>query len=202
MHGATPRPNAAQQPPRDRRAPPDSKPWLALGGLSAAMAAVVTVSNVLVVFPINDWLTWAAFTYPFSFFINDLTNRTLGLRRARSVVFVGFAFAVLLSAALGPWRIAVGSGLAFLVAQLMDADAFDRLRHRPWWMPPLFSSLLASIADTALFFAIAFAGTGLPWLSWAIGDYAIKAAFALVLLLPFRSLVRFVSAALPKSLPQ
>lgn len=154
-----------------------------------AMTAVVAASNYLVQFPINDWLTWAAFTYPVSFFVTDLTNRRLGTSPARKVVYAGFVLAVLLSIWLATPRIALASGGAFLVAQLMDVAIFDRLRKAQWWWPPLVSSTLASIIDTALFFGIAFAGTGLPWVTWAVGDYAVKLAMALALLLPFRALL-------------
>jgi len=159
----------------------------------AAMAAVVTASNVLVQYAINDWLTWGAFTYPVAFLVTDLTNRRLGPSSARRVVYTGFALAVVLSAALATPRIAAASGTAFLVAQLLDVAVFDRLRQRVWWLPPLVSSLLGSVVDTVLFFAIAFAGTGLPWVTWAIGDFAVKVAMAGVLLLPFRGLLRLTA---------
>ena len=136
---------------------------LALG--IAAMAVVVTVSNVLVQYPINDWLTWGALSYPFAFLVTDLTNRRFGPRSARRVVLVGFACAVVLSAWFATPRIA------------------------RWWQAPLVSSALGSILDTALFFSLAFAGTGLPWVTWALGDLGVKAGFALVLLIPFRLLL-------------
>lgn len=151
----------------------------------AAMMAVVTASNILVQFPINDWLTWGAFTYPVSFLVTDLTNRALGPARARLVVYAGFALAVGLSIWLATPRIAVASGSAFLLAQLLDIRVFDRLRQGSWWRAPFVSSLLASAVDTALFFSLAFAGTGLPWLTWGVGDFAVKAAMAIVMLLPF-----------------
>jgi queuosine precursor transporter len=151
-----------------------------------AMIVVVTGSNIAVQYPINDWLTWGAFTYPVSFLVNDLTNRNLGPAVARRVVSVGFVLGVLLSLHFG-WRIALASGSAFLVAQLLDVQIFDRLRRAAWWRAPFVSSTLASIIDTALFFGLAFAGTGLPWVTWAIGDYAVKLAMALGLLIPFRA---------------
>lgn len=154
------------------------------------MVVVVTASNVLVQYAISDWLTWAAFTYPISFLVTDLTNRRLGPGAARRVVYAGFALAVLLSALLATPRIALASGTAFLVAQLLDVRVFDRLRERAWWMPPLVSSLLGSAVDTVLFFAIAFHATGVPWVTLAIGDFAIKVVMALLLLLPFRGLLR------------
>ena len=155
----------------------------------AAMAAVVVASNVLVQFPINDWLTWGAFTYPVAFLVTDLTNRRLGPDAARRVAIAGFVAAVLLSMWLATPRIALASGTAFLTAQLLDVTLFDRLRRRPWWQAPLASSTLASIWDTAVFFSLAFAGTGLPWVTWALGDLAVKLAMALALLLPFRALM-------------
>jgi uncharacterized PurR-regulated membrane protein YhhQ (DUF165 family) len=155
----------------------------------AAMAAVVVASNVLVQFPVNDWLTWGAFTYPIAFLVTDLTNRRLGPEAARRVAVAGFVAAVLLSIWLATPRIAVASGTAFLTAQLLDVTLFDRLRRRPWWQAPLASSTLASAWDTAAFFSLAFAGTGLPWITWALGDFGVKLAMALALLIPFRALM-------------
>lgn len=154
-----------------------------------AMAVVVVSSNILVQVPINDWLTWGALTYPVAFLVTDLTNRLVGPARARWVVAVGFVLAVVLSLALADPRIALASGTAFLVAQLLDVQVFDRLRHRVWWLPPLVSSTLGSVLDTALFFSLAFAGTGLPWVTWGLGDLGVKLAVALALLLPFRAVV-------------
>jgi uncharacterized PurR-regulated membrane protein YhhQ (DUF165 family) len=161
----------------------------------AAMVTIVTVSNIAVRFPINDWLTYGALTYPVAFLVTDLTNRRFGPARTRRVVFAGFAVAVVLSALLSTPRIAAASGSAFLLAQLADVAIFDRLRRQVWWVAPLTSSLLASAFDTAVFFTLAFAGTGLPWVTWGIGDYGVKAAMALVMLIPFRVLMR---AARPK----
>lgn len=154
-----------------------------------AMATVVVASNIAVQFPINDWLTYGAFTYPVAFLVTDLTNRRLGPGPARRAVFAGFALAVVLSIWLAGPRIALASGTAFLVAQLLDVGLFDRLRRLPWWQAPLVSSALASLVDTALFFALAFAGTGLPWLTWAAGDLGVKGLMALLLLIPFRALM-------------
>jgi len=154
-----------------------------------AMILVVTASNIAVQIPINDWLTWGAFTYPVAFLVTDLTNRNLGPAVARRVVFVGFVLGVLLSIYFAGWRIGLASGGAFLVAQLLDVQIFDRLRRGTWWRAPFVSSTLASALDTALFFALAFAGTGLPWVTWAIGDYGVKLAMALGLLIPFRALM-------------
>ncbi len=155
----------------------------------AAMAVIVAASNFLVQFPINDWLTYGAFTYPVSFLVTDLTNRALGPGRARRVVYAGFAIAVVLSAFLATPRIAIASGSAFLIAQLTDIFIFNRLRNAAWWRAPLVSSSIASAVDTALFFSLAFAGTGLPWSTWAIGDYAVKLAVAGAMLVPFRLLL-------------
>ncbi|MEO1091284.1 MAG: VUT family protein [Pseudomonadota bacterium] len=152
------------------------------------MTVVVVVSNVLVQFPLNDWLTWAAFTYPVAFLVTDVTNRRLGPEAARRVAYAGFFIAVVLSVALASPRIALASGTAFLAAQLLDVAIFDRLRRAAWWRAPLVSSVLASALDTMVFFALAFAGTGLPWVTWALGDFAAKLAMALLLLLPFRAL--------------
>lgn len=153
------------------------------------MAAVVVASNIAVQIPINAWLTWGAFTYPVTFLVTDLTNRRLGPARARKVVYVGFALAVVLSIGFAGPRIALASGAAFLSAQLLDVWVFDRLRRLPWWQAPLASSGLASLWDTGLFFTLGFAGTGLPWITWAAGDLAVKGGMALLLLIPFRALM-------------
>ena len=161
----------------------------------AAMVIVVTVSNIAVQYPINDWLTWGALTYPIAFLVTDLTNRSLGTGAARKVVYAGFALAVGLSIWLATPRIALASGTAFLVAQLLDISIFDRLRKSSWWLAPLVSSALASTLDTAIFFSLAFAATGLPWITWAIGDYGVKITVALVLLIPFRILMTMLLPA-------
>jgi queuosine precursor transporter len=154
-----------------------------------AMVVVVAGSNVAVQYPINDWLTWGALTYPVAFLVTDLTNRRYGPQEARRVAYVGFALAVLLSIALAGPRIALASGTAFLTAQLLDISVFGRLRRLRWWKAPLISSGIASIWDTAVFFSLAFAGTGLPWVTWGLGDLGAKFAMALLLLLPFRALM-------------
>ncbi len=157
-----------------------------------AMTVIVAASNVLVQFPINDWLTWGAFTYPIAFLVTDLTNRAVGAARARQVVCAGFALAVVFSIVLATPRIAVASGLAFLVAQLLDVYIFDRMRQMArWWAPPLVSSSFASAVDTALFFSIAFVGTSVPWVTLGLGDYAVKLVLALAMLIPFRALMHF-----------
>ena len=159
----------------------------------AAMVAVVVAANIAVRFPINDWLTWGAFTYPLSFLVTDLSNRAFGPARARQVVLVGFVLGVALSLLVpAGTRIAVASGSAFLAAQLLDVLIFDRMRRLAWWQAPLASSLVASALDTALFFSLAFAGTGLPWVTWGVGDYAVKLAMAATLLLPYRAVIRLL----------
>ncbi|HEX2526222.1 MAG TPA: VUT family protein [Geminicoccus sp.] len=166
----------------------------------AAMVVVVVASNWLVQFPINDWLTWGAFSYPMAFLVSDLTNRWYGPARARQVALVGFAIGVVLSYLLSDARIALASGLAFLSSQLLDITIFDRMRRASWWKAPLVGSVLASTWDTAVFFSGAFAFTGLPWISWAIGDLAVKLAMALVLLVPFRAIMN-LRAPVPGATP-
>ena len=154
-----------------------------------AMAGVVLASNVLVQFPINDWLTWGAITYPVAFLVSELVNRAHGPHQARRVAWVGFAVAVAASLVLAPARIAVASGMAFLLSQWLDIGVFDRLRHGSWWRAPLVATLLAAILDTAVFWSIAFAGTEGPWVTWALGDLAVKLVLGVLLLLPFRLLI-------------
>jgi hypothetical protein len=166
-----------------------AKPGLRLWVPIAAMVVVVLASNVAVQYPINDWLTWGAFTYPFCFLVTDLSNRAFGVAGARRVVITGFALGAVLSVAAAGWRIGLASGSAFLIAQLLDIAIFDRLRRAAWWRAPLLSTCVSSILDTAIFFALAFAGTGLPWITWALGDYAVKVAMALVCLAPYRALM-------------
>lgn len=157
-----------------------------------AMAVVVVSSNWLVQFPINDWLTYGAFTYPVAFLVSGLTNRRVGPQATRQVAWLGFALAVCISALLAPVRIAAASGIAFLSSQLLDISVFHRLRRQSWWRAPLIASVLASILDTAIFFSCAFAGTEMPWLTLAAGDLAVKLAMAVLLLLPFRLLLPVV----------
>lgn len=164
-----------------------------------AMAFVVALSNYAVQFPINDWLTWGAFTYPVVFLVTDLTNRALGPVAARRVAWVGFALAVGISLALAPWRIAVASGCAFIVAQWLDISAFNRLRQSSWWQAPLIGSILASVIDTAIFFFLAFYGSDMNWLMLAAGDIAVKWAMALVLLAPYRLLMPHLSVWRPSA---
>ncbi len=156
-----------------------------------AMAVVVTVSNIVVEIPINDWLTWGALTYPFAFLVTDLTNRALGPSKARLVVVVGFLAALVMSLLLAEPRIALASVTAFLLAQLLDVALFDKLRRGAWWKAPIISSVVASFVDTLIFFSLAFAGTGLPWETWALGDYGVKLAMVAILIIPFRGLLKF-----------
>ena len=186
-----------------------------------AMANIVVASNILVQYPLGLYLTWGALTYPLAFLVTDLTNRIAGPSTARKVVLVGFVTGILCSfigtqivGEFGPLvtlRIAIGSGLAFLCAQLLDISVFNRLRQGSWWKAPLVSTLVSSTLDTAIFFTIAFSATltflepgndvswatapgallGLGpqvpfWVSLAVGDWLVKLAMALVALVPFR----------------
>ena len=150
-----------------------------------SMAVVITLSNILVGYPINDWLTWGHFSFPVTFLVADVINRRLGPAKARSVAYAGFFFAAVLSYWLASPRIALASATAFIVGQLINISIFNRLRRRYWWQAPLVSSTIASTIDTLIFYSIAFAGTGAPWLTWAVGDYAVKIITAVFLLLPF-----------------
>jgi uncharacterized integral membrane protein (TIGR00697 family) len=186
-----------------------------------AMAAIVVASNILVQFLYGDWLTWGAFTYPLAFLVTDVMNRVYGAAAARKVVLVGFVVGLICSligtqimGEFGPLvtvRIAIASGLAFLIAQLLDVAIFAALREGAWWRAPLASTLIGSTVDTALFFSIAFAGSlsfihpatdvawageVLPllgsgpmaplWVSLAVADWAVKLSLALIALIPFR----------------
>jgi hypothetical protein len=186
-----------------------------------AMAAIVVASNILVQYPLGPYLTWGALTYPFAFLVTDLTNRLEGPASARRVVLAGFATGILCSfigtqiiGVFGPLvtlRIALGSGLAFLCAQLLDIAVFNRLRAGSWWKAPLVSTLVSSTLDTAIFFTVAFSaaltllepgndvswataptallgigGEAPFWVSLAVGDWLVKLLLALVALVPFR----------------
>lgn len=165
------------------------------------MTLVVAASNLLVQLPINDVLTWGAFSYPFSFLVTDLTTRLQGPDRARRAVWVGFALAVVLSVWLATPRIALASGTAFLVGQLLDIRVFQRLRRGTWWRAPLVSSTLGSILDTAIFFSLAFAGTGLPWVTLALGDLGVKLLMAVLALAPFRAALAWALPAPRRAAP-
>jgi uncharacterized PurR-regulated membrane protein YhhQ (DUF165 family) len=155
-----------------------------------AMTIVVVASNYLVQFPINNWLTFGSFTYPISFLVTELTNRFHGARDARKVVYLGFALAVILSIWLATPRIALASGSAFLVSQLLDIFVFNRLRQAAWWYAPLAASGLASIVDSSVFWPLAFWGEEVPLLTWAVGDTSLKLLLDLAMLTPFRLAIR------------
>ena len=169
--------------------------------LSFLMGVVVLSSNYLVQFPIKYYgleeiLTYGAFTYPVAFLITDLANRSYGKIIARRIVYIGFtigvSFTLLFStnfADLISLRIAIGSGTAFIVAQLLDVQIFDQLRKRKWFVAPLTSSFIGSIVDTFIFFSISFYGTGIPWITLSLGDLAVKIFVALLMLIPFRLLI-------------
>ena len=169
--------------------------------LSILMGMVVVISNYLVQFPIqhfglNDVLTYGAFSYPVTFLITDLANRAYGKIVAKKVVYVGFIIGILLTLFVSTnysdiisIRIAIGSGIAFFVAQNLDVQIFDQLRKKKWFIAPLTSSIFGSITDTFLFFSIAFYSTGVPWISLALGDLVVKLFITLVMLIPFRLLI-------------
>ncbi len=194
-----------------------------------AMAAIVVASNILVQHLLGSWLTWGAFTYPLAFLVTDVMNRVYGAQAARKVVFAGFVTGIICSfigtqimGDFGPLvtlRIAIGSGLAFLTAQLLDVAVFNRLRGGAWWRAPLASTLVGSSVDTALFFSIAFAGSltflepgndvswageVLPllgfgfaaplWVSLAVADWMVKLTLSLIALVPFRAITRRLQA--------
>ena len=169
--------------------------------LSFIMGAVVLSSNYLVQFPIKYYelekiLTYGAFTYPIAFFITDLANRSYGSIIARKIVYIGFfigiCFTLIFTTNFADFisvRIAIGSGTAFLVAQLLDVKIFDHLRKKKWYIAPLTSSFIGSTVDTFLFFSISFYATGIPWLTLSLGDLAVKLIVALMMLIPFRLLL-------------
>ena len=183
------------------RSPPQPSlqrvPLLNLWRPILAMMVVVVASNWLVQFPINAWLTWGAFVYPMAYLVTDLTNRSVGVQAARRVAWSGFAIAVLVSVAVAPWRIALASGVAFIVSQLADVTVFNRWRAQSWWKAPLIGSLVASVIDTLLFFSLAFAGTELNWWLLAIGDLGIKCLMAVALLAPYRAMLPHLQAWVP-----
>jgi len=170
-----------------------------------SMAIVVALSNYLVQFPVkfynlNDLLTYGAFSYPIAFLITDLSNRRYGKKVAKKIVYLGFFLGVFLTFYFSTnyddiisIRIAFGSGIAFLVAQMVDVNVFDKLRKKKWFVAPLVSSLLGSCIDTFLFFSISFYGTNLNWLTLSIGDLMVKITVALIMLIPFRILLLHIS---------
>jgi hypothetical protein len=173
--------------------------------LSILMGVVVLISNYLVQFPIKyygleDILTYGAFSYPIAFLITDLANRTYGKTIARKIVYIGFFIGVLftLEAAFSDLisvRIAIGSGTAFIAAQLLDVQIFDMLKKKKWFVAPLTSSVIGSVVDTFLFFFISFYATGISWISLSFGDLGVKVFVALIMLIPFRLLQGTFKAA-------
>tara|TARA_B100001245_G_scaffold11924_1_gene8183 strand:+ start:103 stop:687 length:585 start_codon:yes stop_codon:yes gene_type:complete len=173
--------------------------------LALSMALIVALSNYLVQFPIKymdlqDLFTYGAFSYPVAFLITDLANRRYGKVIARKIVYIGFILGLVLTlyfstdfSNLISERIAIASGTAFLIAQLLDVQVFDKLRKKVWFVAPLVSSLVGSVIDTFLFFSIAFYGTGINWVTLSFGDLFVKIFVALVMLIPFRILLSSVN---------
>tara|TARA_Y100001970_G_scaffold278667_1_gene384688 strand:- start:2732 stop:3286 length:555 start_codon:yes stop_codon:yes gene_type:complete len=169
--------------------------------LSVFMGLIVLASNFLVQFPIkyyglDEILTYGAFSYPVAFLITDLANRSYGKIVARKIVYIGFSIGIIFTlffstnfSDLISVRIALGSGTAFIIAQLLDVQIFDQLRKKQWYVAPLTSSLIGSTVDTFLFFSISFYGTGIPWITLSLGDLAVKIFVAIVMLIPFRLLL-------------
>ena len=169
--------------------------------LSLLMGFIVLISNFLVQFPVKYYgleeiLTYGAFSYPVAFLITDLANRSFGKLIARKIVYFGFTIGILFTlifstnfSDLISIRIAIGSGTAFIIAQLLDVQVFDKLRRKTWFVAPLFSSLIGSTVDTFLFFSISFYGTEVPWITLSLGDLSVKIFIALVMLVPFRLLL-------------
>ena len=169
------------------------------------MALIVASSNYLVQFPVTyfnlqDVLTYGAFSYPVAFLITDLSNRRYGKEKAKKLVYLGFIIGIFLTfffstnfSDLISIRIAIGSGAAFIVAQLIDVNIFDKLRKKVWYVAPFLSSLLGSIIDTFLFFSIAFYATGINWITLAFGDLFVKILVAIIMLIPFRLLLSYIN---------
>ena len=175
--------------------------------LSFLMGLVVLASNYLVQFPIKHYgleeiLTYGAFSYPIAFLITDLGNRSFGKIVARKIVYIGFTIGILFTLIFSTnftdfisIRIAIGSGTAFIIAQLLDVQIFDQLRQKKWFVAPLTSSLIGSTIDTFIFFFISFYGTGIPWITLSLGDLTVKFFVALIMLIPFRLLLGTLKAA-------
>jgi uncharacterized PurR-regulated membrane protein YhhQ (DUF165 family) len=169
--------------------------------LSVIMGVVIIISNYLVQFPVNnfnlqDILTYGAFSYPITFLVIDLANRRLGKKGAKKLVYIGFVIGILLTLLVSinfqdtiSIRIAIGSGTAFLVAQSIDIEIFQKFRNNIWFVAPITSSISGSIIDTFLFFSISFLGTGIPWVTLAFGDLFVKFLMAILMLIPFRLLI-------------
>jgi len=182
--------------------------------LSLLMGLVVVFSNYLVQFPVqyfglNEILTYGAFSYPVTFLITDLANRAYGKLVARKVVYFGFTIGVLLTLFVSTnfffffsIRVAIGSGVAFFIAQNLDVQIFDFLRKKIWFVAPLVSSVIGSLVDTFLFFSIAFYATDIPWVSLAFGDLVVKLLIALVMLIPFRMLINKIKDFSDSSVPE
>ena len=180
--------------------------------LSILMGLIVVASNYLVQFPIqylglSEILTYGAFSYPVTFLITDLANRAYGKIVARKIVYIGFIIGILLTLFVSTnfsdiisVRIAIGSGVAFFIAQNLDVQIFDHLRKKVWFVAPLTSSILGSVTDTLLFFSIAFYATGIPWVTLAFGDLAVKLFIALTMLIPFRLLIYKIKDMSDKSM--
>jgi uncharacterized integral membrane protein (TIGR00697 family) len=174
--------------------------------LSFIMGVIVLASNYLVQFQIKYYgleeiLTYGAFSYPIAFLITDLANRSYGKIVSRKIVYIGFIIGIVFTLFFSTnfedlisVRIAIGSGVAFLVAQLLDVKIFDQLRKKKWFVAPLTSSLIGSTVDTFLFFSISFYGTNIPWVTLSLGDLAVKVLVALLMLIPFRMLLRTLKA--------
>jgi uncharacterized PurR-regulated membrane protein YhhQ (DUF165 family) len=179
----------------------------------AAFSLIVLASNILVQYPVHvlgleQYLTYGAFSYPIAFLVTDVTNRHFGAPIARRIVGIGFIIAVILSLIFATPRIALASGLAFLIANLLDVQIFDKLREKAWWLPPLGSSLISSALDTGLFFSIAFAGDmmmsvsvdlfghAVPlWAKLAVFDYLIKLGMAGLMVAPYGAMLPFIRPA-------
>ena len=182
--------------------------------LSVLMGVIVLASNYLVQFPVNyfglnEVLTYGAFSYPITFLITDLANRAYGKYVARKIVYIGFIIGILLTLFVSTnfsdiisIRIAIGSGVAFFVAQNLDVQIFDKLRKKIWFVAPLVSSILGSITDTFLFFSIAFYSTGIPWVTLALGDLLVKLIITIVMLIPFRLLLNKIKDCSSKSVSE
>ena len=178
------------------------------------MGIVVVLSNYLVQFPVQQFglseiLTYGAFSYPVTFLITDLANRAYGKAVARKVVYLGFFIGILLTLFVSTnfkdiisIRIAIGSGVAFFIAQNLDVQVFDRFRKKIWYVAPLTSSILGSVTDTFLFFSIAFYATGVPWVSLAMGDLVVKLFITLIMLIPFRLLLNKIQDYTDNSTPR
>jgi len=172
--------------------------------LAFSMGLIVALSNYLVQFPITymsleEIFTYGAFSYPVAFLITDLANRRYGKEIARKIVYIGFVLGLFLTlyfstdfSNLISKRIAIGSGIAFLTAQLLDVQVFDKLRAKAWFVAPFISSLIGSVTDTFLFFSIAFYGTGINWITLSFGDLFVKIFVAIIMLIPFRLLLSTV----------